>query len=114
MDNSDKQNAKFLGNIEPTPIHEQTKEQLFESLISSLNDMVLVAEEEFGIDAIQFATRGRKCFGGTAYQRYNPAYERAQKVLYYAKQAIEKFKEPTYFMGTENGIADIETPPSDN
>lgn len=107
MDNSDKQNAKFLGKVKakkyqpnaPWSIQHNHHTSSFEAYdkdgawrgeFASMEDAQLVAA----------------CVNACAGLQID--------YLKTANIARDLFPTPDYFIGTENGIADIETPPSDN
>lgn len=94
MDNSDKQNAKFLGIIPEMLELREVEKRL---LVKALRDIVFAARTTGGV-------AGRD--GGLV-----EACEKAEAVL---AQLGKSPVMPAYFIGTETGIEDIENPPSDN
>ncbi len=90
MDNSDKQNAKFLGDF---------KEE--KTMAEHERDVCLSALKAVaGIEAWITDEKMKRHF---------------QTIVYGTIDSIENYRpSPCFFMATENGIADIDTPPSDN
>lgn len=97
MDNSDKQNAKFLGEV-----HEELKSKLLKMQLDNA-----IFERDFLLNALKSITGTEPWIGDKQIK------EHFQKVVYGAIKSIEK-QNQSFFIGTENGIADIETPPSYN
>jgi len=85
QDNSGKQNAKFLGEKSMVELER-------DACLSALKALV-------GVE-VWITDRKMK--------------EYFQMIVYTTIRDIEAPPKPCYFMATENGIADIETPPSDN
>lgn len=78
MDNSDKQNAKFLGEVKE------------DYLLTLVKQSAQLPDEAMGCESdLRIRETARR-------------------------HVLEYEQEIAYFIGTENGIADIESPPSDN
>ncbi len=121
MDNSDKQNAKFLGEIK------DSKEPWNFKHNKRINAFVIYDSEgnwrgDFG--SIDDARRVSACINfcagiSTEMLESNTLLSELDKQEKLAGELGKKLGEipetsTRYFKGTETGIADVETPPSDN
>lgn len=134
QDNSDKQNAKYLGSVKDDPRmvaacvnfckgHEigflenntlleiSRKRRLSLRKESDALPTLRALERDMALDALKKLMLMAMTSGGTAGpdKGLMDAIDEAERTI-----MLIDGEPASYFIGTENGIADIDTPPSDN